>query len=63
MKPMGNLAANAIFDGLRGSAGKYGDDQALLQLGAVLLRTSEACAAFDGLSSTPHPATDKGKYT
>ena len=62
MRPMKNLAANAIFEGLRASAGVYGDDQALLHLGAVLLRTAEAWSAFEDFISTPHPATDKGKH-
>ncbi len=62
MKPMGNLAANAIFEGLRESAGIYGDDQALLHVGAVLLRTAEAWSAFEDFISRPHPATDKGKH-
>ena len=62
MKPMGNLAVNAIFKGLMESAGIYGDDQALLHLGAVLLRTAEAWEAFEDFISRPHPATDKGKH-
>ena len=59
---MRNLAANAIFEGLRESAGIYGDDQALLHVGAVLLRTAEAWSAFEDFISRPHPATDKGKH-
>ena len=62
MRPMGNLAANAIFKGLRESAGIYGDDQALLHLGAVLLRTSEAWSTFKNFISRPHPATNKDKH-
>ena len=62
MKPMKNLAANAIFEGLRESAGVYGDDQALLHVGAVLLRTAEAWSAFEDFIARPHPATDKGKH-
>lgn len=62
MKPMKNLAANAIFEGLRESAGIYGDDQALLHLGAVLLKVSEAWSAFEDFIARPHPATDKGKH-
>ncbi|HQG22618.1 MAG TPA: hypothetical protein PLW90_00645 [Smithellaceae bacterium] len=62
MKPMGNLFASKVFEGLRESAGIYGDDQALLHLGAVLLRTAEAWSAFEDFIARPHPATDKGKH-
>ena len=62
MKPMGNLFASKVFEGLRESAGVYGDDQALLHLGAVLLRTAEAWSAFEDFIARPHPATDKGKH-
>jgi hypothetical protein len=62
MKPHGTLFASKVFEGLRESAGIYGDDQALLHLGAVLLRTSEAWSAFEDFIARPHPATDKGKH-
>ena len=62
MKPMGNLFVNKVFEGLRESAGIYGDDQALLHLGAVLLKTAEAWSAFEDFVSRPHPATEKGKH-
>jgi len=62
MKPMGNLFASKVFEGLRESAGVYGDDQALLHVGAVLLRTAEAWSAFEDFIARPHPATDKGKH-
>ena len=62
MRPMGNYFASKVFEGLRASAGAYGDDQALLHLGAVLLRTSEAWSAFEDFIARPHPATDKGKH-
>ena len=62
MRPMKNYFASKVFEGLRASAGVHGDDQALLHLGAVLLRTSEAWSAFEDFIARPHPATDKGKH-
>ena len=57
MKPMGNLFASKVFEGLRESAGTYADDQALLHLGAVLLRTAEAWSAFKRKNSERGKAT------
>ena len=62
MKPMKNLAVNAIFKGLMESAGSYANDQAILHTGSVLKKTAEAWEAFEDFISTPHPATDKGKH-
>jgi len=62
MKPHGTLFASKVFEGLRESAGIYGDDQALLHLGAVLLKATEAWSAFEDFIARPHPATDKGKH-
>ena len=62
MKPHGTLFASTVFEGLRESAGVYGDDQALLHLGAVLLKATEAWSAFEDFIARPHPSTDKGKH-
>ena len=44
MKPMGNLFASKVFEGLRESAGTYADDQALLHLGAEKQKVSNKLA-------------------